>query len=183
MSDMRPALHGAGAAGRLKPRAGPPAPGRFPKRGAGSAQTPSAYGVFCVALSDPDLRASLDPIPNRSRAGAFVFFFFVGDATAKNQDDHRLVELAADPSPRLRALASGLQRLRCERAAMAEGLLCAGEENDEPIAPLVLWYGVEPLAGRQASPCRALLAKARIPLVRRFLLDGCDCGTPGSRFS
>src|SRR5207249_1529260 len=67
-------------------------------------------------------------------------------------------------------LASALQRLPvARRAPLAEALLSRGEDAGDYNMPLMIWYGVEPLA--TAEPTRAvdLTASSRIPLVRRFL--------------
>ncbi len=83
----------------------------------------------------------------------------------------RLVEMAKkDGSPAVRlALASALQRLPlAQRWPIAEGLAGHAEDAGDANLPLLLWYGVEPLAA--ADPDRAaLFVKARIPLVRQNL--------------
>ncbi len=80
-------------------------------------------------------------------------------------------QAAEEKSPRVRlALASGLQRLPSDqRWPIAENLLHHAEDAGDAMIPLMLWYGVEPLA--PADPTRALdlLVKARIPLVRELL--------------
>jgi putative membrane-bound dehydrogenase-like protein len=84
----------------------------------------------------------------------------------------QFVRLAkGDPSGLVRLfLASALQRLPiARRAALAEALLSRAEDAADHNMPLMLWYGVEPLAG--AEPLRAveLAACARIPLVRKYI--------------
>jgi putative heme-binding domain-containing protein len=84
----------------------------------------------------------------------------------------RFVRLAREDSSGLVRLflASALQRLPvARRAALAEALLGRGEDTADHNLPLMLWYGVEPLA--TAEPLRAveLAASSRIPLVRKFL--------------
>jgi putative membrane-bound dehydrogenase-like protein len=88
-----------------------------------------------------------------------------GEATAP------LAELAGkDSSPAVRlAVASGLRRLPlAQRWQIAEALASHAEDARDANLPLMIWYGVEPLA---ADPDRAagLLAKTRIPLVRQNL--------------
>jgi putative membrane-bound dehydrogenase-like protein len=82
----------------------------------------------------------------------------------------KLVELAkVDPSPVVRlALASGLQRLPvAERGPIAEALMSHEEDKDDAQLPLMIWYGIEPLVSSDRDRAVALLAKARIPLVRQ----------------
>ncbi|MCC6417805.1 MAG: c-type cytochrome [Gemmataceae bacterium] len=67
-------------------------------------------------------------------------------------------------------LASALQRLPvAHRADLVEALLGHEEDANDHNLPLMLWYGVEPVAA--ADPARAveLAAGSRIPLVRQFL--------------
>jgi putative membrane-bound dehydrogenase-like protein len=84
----------------------------------------------------------------------------------------RLVEAARkDSSPAVRlALASGLQRLpRADRWDLAAALAAHAEDAGDPNLPLMIWYGVEPLVPADPERAAALLPKARIPLVRRYL--------------
>jgi putative membrane-bound dehydrogenase-like protein len=76
-----------------------------------------------------------------------------------------------DPAPSVRlALASALQRLPLEqRWAIAEGLAAHAEDATDANLPLMIWYGVEPLAAADPGRAARLLTKVRIPLVRRFL--------------
>jgi putative membrane-bound dehydrogenase-like protein len=67
-------------------------------------------------------------------------------------------------------LSSALQRLPvARRATLAEALLSHEEDAADHNLPLMIWYGVEPLA--KAEPLRAveLAASSRIPPVRKFL--------------
>ena len=84
----------------------------------------------------------------------------------------RFAELArTDPSPVVRLyLASALQRLPVEeRWDIAEGLLGHGSDASDHNLPLMYWYGVEPLAGLDASRAARLAAGSRIPLIREFM--------------
>ncbi len=84
----------------------------------------------------------------------------------------RFVTLAkTDPSPKVRlSLASALQRLPLkERWPIAEALASHKEDASDPMLPLMIWYGVEPLV--PANPRRAvtLASGSQIPVVRRFV--------------
>jgi putative membrane-bound dehydrogenase-like protein len=84
----------------------------------------------------------------------------------------RLAEMSRkDGSPAVRlALASGLQRLAsAQRWPIAEGLAGHAEDARDANLPLLLWYGVEPLAAADPERAADLLARARIPLVRKHL--------------
>jgi putative membrane-bound dehydrogenase-like protein len=84
----------------------------------------------------------------------------------------RLAEMAkSDPSPVVRlALASGLQRLPlADRLAIAEALIAHDEDASDAALPLMYWYGIEPIVSSNRDKALALLAKAKIPLVRQYI--------------
>ena len=83
-----------------------------------------------------------------------------------------LVTLAqSDPSPVVRlALASGLQRLPvADRLPIAEALMGHEENATDANLPLMYWYGIEPIVSTDKEKAVALLAKAKIPLLRQFI--------------
>jgi putative heme-binding domain-containing protein len=86
---------------------------------------------------------------------------------------HRFVDLAQrdrEPAVRL-ALASALQRLPvAQRWSLAEALAAHAEDAADPNLPLMLWYGMEPLAPADPNRAGKLLARVRISLVRRYLV-------------
>ena len=84
----------------------------------------------------------------------------------------RFAELAkTDPSPKVRlSLASALQRLPLnERWAVAEPLASHKEDASDPMLPLMIWYGVEPLVPADQRRAVALASGCQIPIVRRFV--------------
>ena len=84
----------------------------------------------------------------------------------------RFVSLArSDSSPRVRLnLASALQRIPVDdRWPLAEALVACDIDPTDPMLPLMTWYGVEPLAGRDPSRASALAARCKLPLHRNFL--------------
>jgi hypothetical protein len=84
----------------------------------------------------------------------------------------RLTQLAKnDPHPAVRlALASGLQRLPVvQRIPIAEALVVHEEDATDANLPLMYWYGIEPIVSSDKEKAVALLAKAKIPLVRQFI--------------
>jgi putative membrane-bound dehydrogenase-like protein len=67
-------------------------------------------------------------------------------------------------------LTSALQRLSvARRGELAEALLQHGEDAADHNLPLMLWYGVEPLAAAEPARAVELAGRCRIALVRRFL--------------
>jgi putative membrane-bound dehydrogenase-like protein len=84
----------------------------------------------------------------------------------------RLAELASnDPSPWVRMqLAAGLQRLPLnERWAIAEALSQHADDADDTNLVLMLWYGIEPLAGADPNRALQLAASAKLPLIRQYI--------------
>ncbi len=96
------------------------------------------------------------------------------DALAAFGRNELAVRAAIEPSPRVRlALASALQRLpEPVRAPVASGLLRHSADEADHNLPLLLWYGIEPLAGLSEADATAsfesLLADARIATVLRL---------------
>jgi len=82
----------------------------------------------------------------------------------------RFRELAAtgkSPFERL-YLASSLQRLKpAQRWGLAAALLARGEDASDTNLPLMIWYGVEPLAETDLPRFLQLGAAGQFPLVRR----------------
>jgi len=76
-----------------------------------------------------------------------------------------------DPSPVVRVeLAALLQRLpKSDRWPIARGLLTHQEDADDHNIPLMVWYGIEPLAGDSKDRDLQLLAQARLPLAAQYL--------------
>jgi putative membrane-bound dehydrogenase-like protein len=77
---------------------------------------------------------------------------------------------ARDPSPWVRvSLASALQRLpSASRWTIAEALLTHAEDASGPNLPLMNWYGMESLADVDATRFLALIAQAKLPIVREY---------------
>lgn len=83
-----------------------------------------------------------------------------------------LTSLAAtEPSPAVRlALASALQRLPVSsRASIASPLLAHAEDASDHNLPLMLWYGIEPLALSHRKNLADLAKSSAIPLVRNHI--------------
>ncbi len=87
----------------------------------------------------------------------------------------------ADPSPRVRLeLASALQRVPLgKRRAIAEDLASHSEDAADPNVPLMIWYGIEPLVGADPEAALAILKRAEIPILRRFIVRR-RAGLPGA---
>jgi putative membrane-bound dehydrogenase-like protein len=78
-----------------------------------------------------------------------------------NEDESGLVRLF---------LASALQRMPPEqRLPLAAALLSRGEDASDHNLPLMLWYGIEPVATTLPMEAVKLAEASRIPLVRQFI--------------
>jgi putative membrane-bound dehydrogenase-like protein len=84
----------------------------------------------------------------------------------------RFAEMAReDRSPVVRLyLASAMQRLPVDqRRSVVEGLVKHGEDGDDPNLPLMDWYALEPLVGKDAKWAAGLLPKVKIEKVRELM--------------
>jgi putative membrane-bound dehydrogenase-like protein len=83
----------------------------------------------------------------------------------------RLIQMTGDESPAVRlALASALPRLSTEtRWSIVEGLVGHKEDAGDANLPLMIWYGLEPIAAADPDKAAGLIHKCRIPLVRQNL--------------
>lgn len=73
-------------------------------------------------------------------------------------------------APVRRELASVLQRLPVtERASVALGLITRAEDQEDPNIPLLLWYGIEPLAGADGEAGLKLAAASKLEKVTGFI--------------
>jgi putative membrane-bound dehydrogenase-like protein len=120
-------------------------------------------------LEEKDMLALLDHSEEFVRAWS-IQLLLEGRTASKEVRDKLTALAAKDPSPLVRLhLASGLQRLPVlERGPIAMGLLQRAEDADDPNLPLMIWYGVEPLAVAGPERTAALLERMKIPLVREY---------------
>ena len=110
-----------------------------------------------------------DPFEHRR---AWAVTLELEDGKASGDMLQKLAELArGDKSPVVRlALASGLQRLPvADRLPIAEALIAHEEDATDANLPLMYWYAIEPIVSADKEKAVALLAKAKIPLVRQFI--------------
>ncbi len=75
------------------------------------------------------------------------------------------------PSPIVRReIASALQRLpQDKRKDLAIALLKRGEDKDDPMIPLLIWYGIEPLVGADPKVGLELARVSKLPKVTEFI--------------
>jgi len=80
-------------------------------------------------------------------------------------------KLAGETSPVVRReVASLLQTLILEfRAPLATALLAHGEDKDDPMIPLLIWYGIEPLVGADPKVGLELARVSKLPKVTEFI--------------
>ena len=69
-----------------------------------------------------------------------------------------------------RELASALQRLpQDQRHLLSTALLAHGEDKDDPMIPLLIWYGIEPLVGSDPKVGLELARVSKLPKVTEFI--------------
>lgn len=78
---------------------------------------------------------------------------------------------ATDPSPLVRReLASELRRAVNSRIApIATALLKHGEDKDDPMIPLLIWYGIEPVVAADPAVGMQLAKVSKMPKVTGFI--------------
>jgi len=91
---------------------------------------------------------------------------------------------SGDPSPIVRReLASALQRLPIDqRQPLATALLKHGEDAEDPMIPLLIWYGIEPVVAADAAVGLQLAKVSKMPKVTEFIyrrLAGEEAGIQG----
>lgn len=76
-----------------------------------------------------------------------------------------------DPSPTVRLeLASALQRIPTElREPLAAALVHHGEDIKDHNLPLMLWYGIEPIASEYPTKAIRLAQQSRLPVIREYV--------------
>ncbi|MES2598316.1 MAG: PVC-type heme-binding CxxCH protein [Verrucomicrobiota bacterium] len=74
-------------------------------------------------------------------------------------------------TPRIRReLASALQRLpQDQRKDLATALLKHGEDKDDSMIPLLIWYGIEPVVAANAAAGLQLASVSKLPKVTEFI--------------
>ena len=69
-----------------------------------------------------------------------------------------------------RELASALQRIpQDQRKDLATALLKQGEDKDDPMIPLLIWYGIEPVVAADPAVGMQLAKVSKMPKVTRFI--------------
>ena len=90
----------------------------------------------------------------------------------------RLAE--ADISPVVRLyLATAAQRLpTAQREAIVSGLITHAEDAQDQNLPLMYWYALEPVVGKDPAKAAGFIGKTRIPLLRQFITRRVASGGP-----
>ncbi|MFN7343732.1 MAG: PVC-type heme-binding CxxCH protein, partial [bacterium] len=82
-----------------------------------------------------------------------------------------------------RELASALQRIpQDQRKDLATALLKHGEDAEDPMIPLLIWYGIEPVVAADAAVGLQFAAVSKMPKVTEFIyrrLAGEEAGIQG----
>lgn len=140
------------------------------------------HSIHSAAWIGSETRLSWPVSPNMSsedrRAASVRFSFQADEAVAALKGDewhdqlHPFVEVAkVDTSPIVRReLASALQRLPIDqRKDLATALLKHGEDKDDPMIPLLIWYGIEPVVAAYPSVGMQLAKISKIEKVTGFI--------------
>ncbi len=137
----------------------------------------------CPAASQEEhLKAALIRMATPRRVGSAVPAEDMRPLEAVLQPFEDLAVKETSPIAR-RELASLLQRLpETHRSRLATALLKHGEDKDDPMIPLLIWYGIEPVVAADAAVGLQLAAVSKMPKVTEFIyrrLSTDDAGRTG----
>jgi putative heme-binding domain-containing protein len=109
------------------------------------------------------------PAPNEATPTLRVHLIRQSDPLKEKAKLKALAEKDAS-APVRRELASALQRLPInQRRDLATALLQRSEDKDDPVIPLLIWYGIEPLVGADPKAGLALASRSKMPKVSAFI--------------
>ncbi len=115
-------------------------------------------GQMIRLLTQPHFHTTLDP----KAANSMPFIV-----------DPRMLERAAaveQSTTVRRELSSALQRLpQDQRKDLATALLKHGEDKDDPMIPLLIWYGIEPVVAAAPAVGMQLAKVSKMPKVTEFI--------------
>lgn len=96
---------------------------------------------------------------------------FMAEMWVASPQEFSLQRFQKDVSPVvLRELASSLQRLPLgQRQTIATALLSHGEDKDDPMIPLLIWYGIEPVVAADPAAGLQLASTSKMPKVTEFI--------------
>ena len=91
--------------------------------------------------------------------------------TFESFDDRLVKATSSESSPNVRReFASSLQKLPLRsKQIVATALLAHGEDKDDPMIPLLIWYGIEPLIGADPKVGLELARVSKLPKVTEFI--------------
>ncbi|MEM7375207.1 MAG: PVC-type heme-binding CxxCH protein [Bacteroidota bacterium] len=120
-------------------------------------------------LSQTDLIASLSDADPHIRAWSIQFLGEDFDTPKAALSQFEQMALS-EPSPVVRMyLAAALQRLKEEdRWTLIEHLVGHAEDADDHNIPKMIWFGFEPLAGKDPQRALALASNGKMPMISQF---------------
>jgi putative membrane-bound dehydrogenase-like protein len=127
------------------------------------------WALYSVGGADEKKLLSMLDDENETVRGWAIRLLVDAGVPSKEAVAKLTVKAAEDKSAWVRlALASALQKLTPVHPwALAETLSAHGEDAEDANLPLMVWYGIEPLVPGDPARAADLLAKSRIPTVRR----------------
>ncbi|MBK8094196.1 MAG: VCBS repeat-containing protein [Verrucomicrobiaceae bacterium] len=134
-------------------------------------------------LSDP-FQMFLGDDPAKAKSGASPEITSVKFDIDEDQLESLIACGKTDTSPIVRReLSSALQRIpQDKRKDLATALLKHGEDSEDPMIPLLIWYGIEPVVAADAAVGLQLAAVSKMPKVTEFIyrrLAGEEAGIQG----
>jgi putative membrane-bound dehydrogenase-like protein len=134
----------------------------------------NAYWTLCAAK--PEYFSDVEALKAATKTSQIVvpsvIRFSSSQSIGSTEYKELLVGLAVEnQSPIVRReLASALQRLPIDqRQDLAAALLKHGEDAEDPMIPLLIWYGIEPVVAADAAVGLQLAAVSKMPKVTEFI--------------
>ncbi|MBE7494389.1 MAG: VCBS repeat-containing protein [Verrucomicrobiaceae bacterium] len=113
--------------------------------------------------------ASEQELPQELRAWAIRFLLDQSSSSGAGKLNLQVVQGEGSPIVR-RELASALQRIpQDQRKNLATALLKHGEDKDDPMIPLLIWYGIEPVVAADPAVGMQLAKVSKMPKVTGFI--------------
>ena len=137
----------------------------------GEAAAPRLRALWTLgSLNEVDALTAKELMTDQAFLAAWIVRL-VSQGAGDTQTNELVGQAGAAASPLVRReLASALQRLPIDqRQALASALLQRGEDKDDPMIPLLIWYGIEPLVAADAEVGLELARVSKLPKVTQFL--------------
>ena len=123
------------------------------------------------------------PTYNSEHAYSWAVRLYMDDVPSSENGSELIAPAQSPLTPRIRReLASALQRIsQDQRKDLATALLKHGEDKDDPMIPLLIWYGIEPVVAADPAVGMQLAKGSKMPKVTGFIYRRLSSDDAGRR--